>query len=151
MKLFFIIAGIFLVGASYFVRDMSEVMILWRGDDIDPNTMYWVMLRTSYTSAALAIVFAISIFTPKNIVQIVFGELLKGMPEYVFKNVNYMWIGFFIVVAIVNYYFMTYHDTRGWCMWKLLGAIPLFVTFCIGQLVYFSRQAKKNNITFEAT
>ena len=94
-----------------------------------------------------AVVFLGSMFIgEKPIVQRMMGAQIE-LPENVWSNLNWSWVGFFFISGAANLYVAFYYDLGApeqarmdtWVNFKLFGLMGLTIAFVILQAVYLSR------------
>lgn len=103
-------------GATLLLRD--ETFIKWK-----PTVLYWLF------GAALLI--AAHGFG-KNLVRAMMGAQI-ALPERVWARLNQSWVGFFVVMGILNLYVAYNFTTDAWVNFKVYGGIGLMVVFIFGQ------------------
>jgi intracellular septation protein len=94
-----------------------------------------------------AVVFLGSMFIgEKPIVQRMMGAQIE-LPENVWSNLNWSWVGFFFISGAANLYVAFYYNLGApedarmdtWVNFKLFGLMGLTIAFVILQAVYLSR------------
>jgi len=58
------------------------------------------------------------------------------LPSFVWKRLNAMWGGFFILVGFVNLYVMYNYNTDDWVTFKTFGVPGLTVVFIVLQIIF---------------
>lgn len=102
----------------------NETFIKWK-----PSALYWVMALVFWGSQALL---------GKNLLRSLMGEQLE-LPAPVWHRLNFMWVGFFSIMGLLNLYVAYSFSTEIWVNFKLLGGIGLMVLFTLAQAMYLSR------------
>lgn len=118
-------------GATIFFE--NDNFIKWK-----PTVLYLIM------GGALAIT---QLFFHRNLLKLLMEKQMQNthnheqivLPEYVWSNLNKMWIGFFVFMAILNLYVAYTFSQATWVSFKMFGGIGLMVVFVIVQSMYMSR------------
>ncbi|MBA3595872.1 MAG: septation protein A [Methylibium sp.] len=105
----------------------NETFIKWK-----PSVLYWVMGTAFWLSQAL---------WRKNLLQVLMGGQLE-LPPAVWRNLNFMWIGFFAFMGLLNLYVAYSFSTDTWVNFKLFGGVGLMLLFTLAQGLYMSRHVK---------
>jgi intracellular septation protein len=61
------------------------------------------------------------------------------LPSAVWTRVTWSWVGFFIFMAVLNWYVAFNYSTDTWVNFKVWGGIGLFLTFALAQGLFLSR------------
>lgn len=104
----------------------NEMFIKWK-----PSIINW----------AFAIVFTISHFTGKPIMQRMMEKNVE-FPPAIWQTLNWTWVGFFTIVGFINLYVVYHFDTDTWVNFKLFGMLGLTFVFAILQACYLSHLTK---------
>jgi len=68
------------------------------------------------------------------------GALLKiDLPAMVWTRVTWAWTGFFVCMAVANWYVAFHFSTDTWVNFKVWGGIGLFVLFALAQGLVLAR------------
>lgn len=102
----------------------NEAFIKWK-----PTILYWVF--------AGSMGFA-SLVLKKNAIKAMLGEQLT-LPEPVWNRVNLSWIGFFIVMGVINLIVAFNFSTDTWVNFKLFGGMGLMLVFVLAQGALLSK------------
>lgn len=105
----------------------SEAFIKWK-----PTVLYWVM------GGALLIG---QLVFRKNGIQKLMGAQMT-LPDPVWRVVNLSWVGFFVVMGVVNLWVAFNFSTAAWVNFKLFGGLGLMLAFILAQAVYLNRYMK---------
>ncbi|MCE1239076.1 MAG: septation protein A [Azonexaceae bacterium] len=107
----------------------NEAFIKWK-----PTILYWVF--------AGSLAFA-SLVLKKNPIRSMLGEQLK-LPEPVWSRVNLSWIGFFVVMGIINLIVAFNFSTDAWVNFKLFGGMGLMLAFVLAQGALLSKYVEED-------
>jgi len=103
-------------GATLLLRD--ETFIKWK-----PTVLYWLF------GATLLIA---ELGFGKNLIRAMMGAQIE-LPEAVWSKVNWSWVGFFVVMGILNLYVAYNFTTDTWVDFKLFGGTGLMLVFVLIQ------------------
>jgi intracellular septation protein len=65
-----------------------------------------------------------------------------GLPDAVWTRLNLAWVGFFVVLSLLNLWVAYTFETGVWVNFKL-GMVGLTVLFAIGQGFYIARYVEE--------
>ncbi|MEO6410482.1 MAG: septation protein A [Burkholderiaceae bacterium] len=108
----------------------SETFIKWK-----PTALYWFM--------ALALLASQLVFR-KNLLQVLLGGQLE-LPVPVWRRLSLAWIGFFVLMGVLNLYVAFNFDTATWVNFKLFGGTGLMFAFFLAQGLYLSRHLRSDD------
>lgn len=114
-------------GATLLLRD--ETFIKWK-----PTVLYW-LFATALTISALAF--------RKNLIRSMMEKQVTA-PDAVWSRLLHAWIGFFVVMGVLNLYVAYHFDTDFWVSFKLFGGIGLMIAFVIVQAVILAPHIREN-------
>jgi intracellular septation protein len=109
-------------GATLYLQ--NETFIKWK-----PTVLYWLF------SAALGIG---ALVFKKNFIRALMEKQMT-LPEPVWTQVLISWIGFFVVMGILNLYVAFNYSTDTWVNFKLFGGTGLMLVFVLGQAVMLAK------------
>ncbi len=61
------------------------------------------------------------------------------LPTFAWRNLNFAWVAFFIIMGFLNIYIAYNFDTDTWVNFKFFGGLGLTVVFVVLQSVYLAR------------
>ena len=105
-------------GATLLLHDEAFIKV-------KPTALYWMF--------ALVLLFSNIIFK-KNLIRSLMQEKM-GLPDPIWNQLNLAWIGFFILLGILNLYVAWNFDTDTWVNFKLFGATGIMFVFIVLQAV----------------
>ncbi|MES2072898.1 MAG: septation protein A [Pseudomonadota bacterium] len=117
----FIIISVFGSLTIYF---HSETFIKWK-----PTVLYWCY--------GAALLMGQYIFK-KNLIRTAMESQLK-LPEAVWTRLSLAWIGYCIVMGLVNLFVAFSFSTDVWVNFKLISVIAVMPAFVIGQSLFLSK------------
>ena len=108
----------------------SENFIKWK-----PTVLYWVM------GGALLIG---QLVFKKNGIKTLMGAQMS-LPDVIWQRVNLSWVGFFVVMGVVNLWVAFNFSTSAWVNFKLFGGIGLMFAFVAVQALYLNKYIKPDS------
>ena len=105
----------------------SESFIKWK-----PTVLYWVM--------ASALLFGQLIFK-KNSIKSLMGAQMN-LPDTIWRIVNLSWVGFFILMGVLNLWVAFNFPTSTWVNFKLFGGLGLMIVFVLVQALLLNPHIK---------
>jgi intracellular septation protein len=113
-------------GATLWLQ--NETFIKWK-----PTVLYW-LFAGALGIAALAF--------KKNLIRAMM-EKQVALPDPVWRNLLWSWIGFFSVMGVLNIYVAYNFSTDAWVNFKLFGGMGLMLLFVIGQAVMLAKHIQE--------
>lgn len=83
-------------------------------------------------------VFVASQFTRHTLIERMLGAQIK-LPTMVWKRLNLLWAGFFLLLGSVNVYVLYQFDTADWVKFKVWWSTAAMLVFVVLQAIYMSR------------
>lgn len=114
-------------GLTLLLQD--EAFIKWK-----PTILYWSFAAGLLVASLLG----------KNPMRQLMGGQLQ-LPDQVWKTLNRLWLGFFLVMGAVNLKVAYAFSTETWVNFKLFGTTGLTLLFIIGQGFYLSKHIQEDN------
>lgn len=109
-------------GATLVLRD--ETFIKWK-----PTVLYWLFAATLFGSAQ---------FFGKNLIRAMMEKQVE-LPDALWGRLNYAWIGFFVVMGVLNLWVAFSFSTDTWVSFKLFGGMGLMLVFIVLQGVVLAK------------
>lgn len=78
------------------------------------------------------------LFAGKNLIKTVMGGQLK-LPDSNWAMMNWLWIGFFCAMALLNLLVAYTFATETWVQFKVFGATALTIVFVIGLAIWMGK------------
>ena len=113
-------------GATLLLRD--ETFIKWK-----PTVLYWLFAATLLIS---------ELAFHKNLIRAMMEKQVSA-PDAVWKKLLFGWMGFFVVMGVLNIYVAYNYSTDTWVSFKLFGGIGLMIVFVIGQAILLAPHMKE--------
>ena len=106
----------------------NDMFIKWK-----PTAIYW----------AFAIAFLVSQWVGhKPLIQRLMDNKLQLTPA-IWQRLNFSWVGFFVVMGIINLFVIYHFSTNIWVNFKLFGTLALTLIFVIGQALYMAKHTSE--------
>jgi len=96
-----------------------------------------------YAAFALALLLT-PVLTGKQPMKALMGSQLT-LPESVWRQLNWMWLVFFVVMGLANLFVAYTFSLDTWVNFKLFGSLGLTVVFVILQGLWLSRHIKQDS------
>jgi len=109
-------------GATLLLHD--ETFIKWK-----PTVLYWLFAVT-----LLVAEFAFH----RNLIKAMMGKQMT-LPDGVWRNMLYSWVGFFAVMGVLNLYVAFNYSTDAWVNFKLFGGMGLMLVFVVAQALMLAK------------
>lgn len=124
-------AGLVLVFGGLTLLIHDAVFIMWK-----PTVVNWLF-------AAAFLVSLLPRFGGRPLVQrlMTATEAEFNLSPLLWRRLNWMWIGFFIVMGAVNIAVFHYFDEETWVNFKLFGMLGLTLAFVVLQGFWIAAQA----------
>ncbi len=102
----------------------NETFIKWK-----PTGVYMAMALTFWGSQALF---------GKSLIKATLGAEMP-LPEAVWRRLNWAWVGFFVLMGLLNIWVAYNFSTSTWASFKAFGTVGLMFVFVLAQGFYMSR------------
>ena len=112
-------------GATLILRD--ETFIKWK-----PTVLYL---------AFGAILAAGKLIWRRDLLAVVMKDI--ELPQPIWTRLTWSWVGFFVAMALANWYIAFHFPTDVWVDFKVWGGIGLFMLFALAQAVVLSRHVSE--------
>jgi intracellular septation protein len=108
----------------------NETFIKWK-----PTVLYWLFAAVLTISALLF---------NKNLVRAMM-EKQVSLPDEIWTRLLASWVGFFVVMGVINLYVAYNFSTDAWVNFKLFGGMGFMLVFVLLQAVMLARHATDKN------
>jgi intracellular septation protein len=106
----------------------------------DPDFIKW---KPTVVNCLFALAFLGSQFIgEKTLLQRMMDQAIT-LPAPIWIRLNYLWIGFFVAIGLVNLYVAFNYSEETWVNFKLFGMLGLTFAFVIAQGFYIARHAQE--------
>lgn len=109
-------------------------LTLWLQDDT------FIKLKPTIVNLCFASILAAGIALGRPLLKIVFGSVFS-LDDAGWRKLTIRWIGFFIVLAVLNEIVWRSFSTDTWVSFKVFGIMPLTFVFSLAQLPLLQRHA----------
>lgn len=103
----------------------------------------FIQVKSTIINAVFAVALLVSIFMGKPLAQIAFKDVFS-LSQQGWNKLTLAWVGYFILMAGLQWYFAFHTSDATWRSFKLWGWIPVMLVFLVGQFVFL-----KNHINPE--
>jgi intracellular septation protein len=110
----------------------NETFIKWK-----PTVLYWLF------AGALAVG---ALGFKKNLVRSIMGQQVS-LPEPIWQKLLASWIGFFVVMGVLNLWVAYTFSTDAWVNFKLFGGIGLMLLFVLAQALFLAKHVQQDQNT----
>ena len=140
-------ASVLQVGWSWFRHHKVEnshlfsaaLIIVFGGATLVLADERFIKVKPTILYVVLALVFLGSLWSKRTMAERMFSSVGEGIPVSALRLVNLWWVGFFSLLAGLNYYVATHYDTDTWVNFKLFGLLGLTLVFVLGQAFYLAK------------
>ncbi|MGH8397778.1 MAG: inner membrane-spanning protein YciB [Gammaproteobacteria bacterium] len=101
----------------------------------------FIKWKFSIVEWLFGVVFLVSQFMGRPLIERMLGTQIK-VPDIIWKRLNLMWAGFFLILGSVNVYVLYHFDTADWVKFKVWWSTGAMLVFVILQALYMSRHAQ---------
>jgi intracellular septation protein len=123
-KMLWLSLGLVVVFGGMTLIFRNEAFIKWK-----PTLLYWAFAGSMLFAALIM---------KKNAIQAMLGEQMK-LPDAVWRRLNFAWIGFFLVMGVLNLIVAFNFPTDIWVDFKLFGGMGLMLVFIVAQGALLSK------------
>jgi intracellular septation protein len=109
-------------GATLALRDPTFIKL-------KPTVLYWAFAAALIGAQA---------FIGKNLIRLMMERQIR-LPDAVWGRLNASWIGFFLVMGILNLYVAYRYSEAIWVKFKVFGGIGLMLAFVVLQALMLAR------------
>jgi intracellular septation protein len=109
-------------GMTLFLHD--ETFIKWK-----PTVLYWLFGLTLLIS---------EFGFRKNLIKVMMGKQMT-LPDALWRKLMLSWVGFFIVMGVLNLYVAFNFSTDTWVNFKLFGGMGLMLVFAVLQALMLAK------------
>lgn len=118
------------------------VILVFGGLTLLFHNPIFIKWKPSMINGLFALVFFIMPYIKKkSLIELLLGEKISMNPAN-WKTLNRLWIGFFLVTALINLYVIYHYTTDQWVNFKMFGLLALTIVFGAIQAVYLSKHAR---------
>ena len=110
----------------------------------DPIFIQWKVSIVNWLFASILLGF--SYFKDSYLMKGFMEEAMPGIPNKAWKNATYLIATGFIVIGIVNLYFVFYTSLDTWVYFKLFGVFGISFIFITLTIVYLSKFMPKTTL-----
>ncbi|MCB1471988.1 MAG: septation protein A [Rhodobiaceae bacterium] len=112
-------------------------LTLWLHDDT------FIKLKPTIVNLCFAAILGVGLALGRPLLKIVFASVF-ALDDEGWRKLTIRWIGFFVVLAILNEIVWRNFPTDTWVSFKVFGIMPLTFAFSLAQLPLLKRHALKD-------
>ena len=113
-------------GATLILKDPTFIKI-------KPTVLYWLFA---------AVLVGAQLFFGKNLIRSMMEKQMK-LSDAVWGKLNASWVGFFVVMGILNLYIAYTYSEAVWVQFKFYGGIGLMLIFVVAQALLLARHVEE--------
>lgn len=96
---------------------------------VKPTVLYWAFAATLFGAHA---------FAKKNLIRVMMEKQVT-LPDTIWGRLNASWIGFFLVMGLLNLYVAFTYSEAIWVKFKVFGGTGLMLVFVLLQALLLAR------------
>ncbi len=104
------------------------------------NDPSFIKMKPTIVNLLFAVVLAGGLLLGRNLLQLLLGEAFR-LSELGWRLLTYRWIGFFIVLAVLNEIVWRNFSETTWASFKVFGILPITAVFAMLQLRLIQRHS----------
>lgn len=119
----------------------GAIILIFGGLTLLFHNPIFIKWKPSIINGLFAFIFFIMPYIKKkSLIELLLGDKMNMTPAC-WATLNRLWIGFFLVSAIINLYVIYHYTTDQWVNFKVFGLLTLTIIFGVIQAVYLSKRA----------
>lgn len=112
-------------GLTLYLRD--KTFILWK-----PTVLYWLFAAVLAGAAAFG----------RNLIRALLSEQMT-LPDRIWARLNWSWVGFFVLMGVINLYVAFNYSEKIWATFKLFGGMGLMLVFVVIQSALLAKYVEE--------
>lgn len=104
----------------------------------DDTFLKW---KSTVINGVFAVVLLVSMFIGKPLMQLAMKSVFN-LTQSGWQKLTFAWVGYFIIMAILQYYFAFHTSESTWINFKTYGWLPVMLIFMIGQFIFLKNHLK---------
>lgn len=117
----------------------AGLILLFGGATLLLDDIRFIKLKPTVLYVVLGVVFLVSQFSARTMTERMYGALGDQVPVATLRHINGWWVGFFLLLGVLNTAVAMRFDTETWVYFKLFGLLGLTLVFVLAQAIYLSR------------
>jgi len=126
MHVITLIAVLLLGGSTLFFHDSIFIKV-------KPTVVYWIFAL---------ILIGSQLTRGKTAMEYMLSDKIT-VPNKVWKNLNFSWGIFFLIMGFLNLYVVHHFSTNTWVNFKLFGTLGLMLVFVVIQSIYLAKHIEE--------
>lgn len=102
------------------------------------NDARFIKMKPTMVNLLFAIALGGGLLTGRNLLQLLLGQAFR-LTEDGWRKLTYRWIGFFLVMAVLNEFVWRNFSEGTWASFKVFGILPLTIIFAMLQVGLIQR------------
>lgn len=98
----------------------------------DDTFLKW---KSTVINGVFALALVISVAINKPLMEMAMKQVFR-LSQKGWKNLTLAWAGYFMVMAILQYYFAFFTSNETWINFKTWGWLPVMLVFLVGQFAF---------------
>ena len=98
----------------------------------DDTFLKW---KSTVINGVLAVALIVSVLMNKPLMQMAMKQVFSLTPKG-WNKLTLAWAGYFIIMAVLQYYFAFFTSNETWINFKSWGWIPVMLVFMAGQFIF---------------
>jgi intracellular septation protein len=110
------------------------------------NDARFIKMKPTMVNLLFAVALAGGLLTGRNLLQLLLGQAFR-LTEEGWRKLTYRWIGFFLVMAVLNEFVWRNFSEGTWASFKVFGILPLTIIFAMLQVGLIQRYGLEKDDT----
>ncbi len=102
------------------------------------NDARFIKMKPTMVNLLFAVALGGGLLTGRNLLQLLLGQAFR-LTEEGWRKLTYRWIGFFLVMAVLNEFVWRNFSEGTWASFKVFGILPLTIIFAMLQVGLIQR------------
>jgi intracellular septation protein len=107
------------------------------------NDPSFIKMKPTMVNLLFAAALGGGLYTGRNFLQLLLGQAFR-LTEEGWRKLTYRWIGFFLVMAVVNEIVWRHFSEATWASFKVFGILPITIIFAMLQVGLIQRHGIEN-------
>ena len=120
--------GILVVFGGLTILLQDRTFIMWK-----PTVLYW---------AFAAVLLGADMVFGRNLMRAMMEKQIS-LPDPIWRRLNLSWVGFFLLMGVLNLYVAFNFSEETWVSFKMFGGLGLMLVFVLAQGFFLSRHVEE--------
>ncbi|ELA08386.1 intracellular septation protein A [Moraxella macacae 0408225] len=117
--------------------------ILFCGLSLAFNNDIFIKWKSVVINSVFAIALLISVIINKPLLKFAMNQFFQ-LSNKGWQNLTLAWVGYFVIMAGLQYYFAFFSSNETWINFKTYGWIPVMLIFMVGQFAVLKNHLNPN-------